>query len=101
MLTRQPLELRMMLRGAVLLASTTTLMLALARGGETTAPVDGSKRNTEFTPTAAAPAKIVPSIDHAIQDRRVEMTTRDKPAAAIGDRRAAIDVAPAREKIVK
>jgi hypothetical protein len=69
---------------------------------EPTAPVDLSLRNAPFAPAAGiAPEKKSPAIDDAVQDKRVDKTVVEKTPAAVGDRRAAIDVQEARDKNVR
>jgi hypothetical protein len=48
-----------------------------------------------------APATQSPAIDAAVQNKRVEKTTLEKQPAAVGNRRAAIDVQEARVKNVR
>lgn len=69
---------------------------------EPTAPVDPSQRNEAFAPSATINPDRVPVLrDANVQEKRVEKNTIEKPAAAMGDRRAPIDVQEAREKNVR
>ena len=80
------------------------LCLGAARGAEATAPVDYTQRNTPYAPGAAAavPAeKKTPVVNEPLQEKRVDKTTLDKRPAAVGDKRAAIDIQEAREKTVR
>jgi hypothetical protein len=47
------------------------------------------------------PAKQTPAVNEVVQEKRVEKNTIEKQQAAVGDRRAAIDVSEAREKNVR
>jgi hypothetical protein len=86
----------------VVLASSSLLLLACAQAADATSPVDLAQRNKPFAPGSTMPAeKNAPVIDRALQDKRVTPPTVEKPAAAIGERRAAIDVTEAREKNVR
>jgi hypothetical protein len=74
----------------------------IARAADATTPVDYTQRNGPFAPGASiAPEKNAPAIDRAVQDRRIEKPTVAKPAAAIGQRRAAIEVGESRDKTVR
>jgi hypothetical protein len=82
-------------------ASVSVLGLAAA-WAEPTAPVDPALRNTPFSPAATiVPETKSPVIDAAVQDKRVEKTTIEKKPAAVGDRRAAIEVQETRDKNVR
>jgi len=66
------------------------------------AAVDAAARNEAFAPAAGVtPAKSQPAVNAPVQDRRFEAPTIDKASAAIGDRRAAIDVHEARDKTIR
>ncbi|MSU23293.1 MAG: hypothetical protein EXS32_05645 [Opitutus sp.] len=74
----------------------------ITRAADATTPVDYTQRNAPFaTATAVTPEAKSPPRDAAMQDKRVEKTTVDKKPAAVGDRRAAVDVEEAREKIIR
>ena len=65
-------------------------------------PVDYTQRNAPFAPAATVtPDKKKPTVDGAVQDKRVDKTLLDRKAATVGDRRAPIDVQEAREKQVR
>ena len=82
-------------------ASLSVLCLNPARANPT-APVDLAQRNAPFSPAATiAPEKQTPARDDAVQDKRVEKTVIEKTPAAVGDRRAAIDVQETRGKNVR
>lgn len=81
-------------------AGLSVLCLSTARA-EPTARVDPAQRNGAFAPAASVhPGKSSPVLDEAIQNQRVEKPTIDKTLAAVGERRAAIDVQETRAKNV-
>jgi hypothetical protein len=92
----------MKLSGLIAAASLSGFSFLPARASDATKPVDYTQRNDPFAPAATITPekKELPRAD-AIQDKRVEKTTIDKQPAAIGDRRAAIDVQETREKKVR
>jgi hypothetical protein len=76
--------------------------VAIGRASDATQPVDYTQRNDAFAPAATvAPGTRTPQLDSAVQDKRVETTTLDKKSAALGDRRAAIDVQETSKKAVR
>ena len=92
----------MNLPGVITLASLSLIGPGIARAADATTPVDYTQRNTLFAATATiVPDKKALQRDDAVQDKRVEKTTFDKQPAAVGDRRAAIDVEETREKTVR
>src|SRR5947207_2223812 len=91
----------MKLSGLVVLASF-SLLPGASRAADATSTVDYTQRNVPYAPEASiAPATNAPVVDRAVQDRRVEKATVEKVPAALGDRRAAIDVAESREKVMR
>jgi hypothetical protein len=89
----------MKLSGPVFLASIGLSVTAVTRAADATTPVEVGQRNSAMNTAATiTPATNTPAVDHAVQDRRVETTTLDKTPAAIGARRAAIDVSETRDK---
>lgn len=91
----------MKLSGLVLLASF-CLPPSAAEAVDATAPVDYTQRNTAFAPTTTvAPEKKAPEVDSAMQDKRFDTSVVDKKPAAVGDRRAAIDLKEARDKTIR
>jgi hypothetical protein len=86
----------------VVLASSSLLLLACVHAADATSPVDFTQRNAPFAPGLPIPAeKNTPAINRGVQDRRVEAPTVEKPAAAAGEKRAAIDVTETRDKTVR
>ncbi len=82
-------------------ASLSALCLNPARANPT-APVDLAQRNAPFSPAATiAPDKQSPARDDAVQTKRVEKTIIEKTPAAVGDRRAAIDLQETRDKNIR
>jgi hypothetical protein len=86
--------------GLVVLAI--VLCCAAAQAKDATTPIDYSQRNAPF----AAAAEVVlqkqtPTVNAAIQEQRVEVNAIPKQAAAVGERRSAIEVTEAREKSVR
>jgi hypothetical protein len=76
--------------------------LTAARGSDATTPVDYTQRNAPFAPGASVtPDKKAITLDTAVADKRVDKTIIDKQPAAVGDRRAAIDVTETRAKTVR
>jgi hypothetical protein len=72
------------------------------RAAEPTAPVDPSQRNEAFAPSGTInPDRRPIAVDSKIQEKRVEKSTIEKPASALGDRRSPIEVQEAREKNVR
>jgi len=91
----------MKLPSLIVPASLSALSLVTLRA-DPTAPIDLTQRNGVFAPaTTVSPDKQSPARNAAVQDKRVEKTTFEKTSAAIGDRRAAIDVKESRDKIVR
>ena len=74
----------------------------MLRAADATTPVDYAQRNAPFAPVATVtPEKKPLPRAPIIQEQRVELGTIDKQPAAVGDRRAAIEVQAAREKSVR
>ncbi len=88
-----------MKNSSLILTSLSLLGFSPARGTDATAPLDFALRNQPFAPSATiSPVKQEPSRDDTVQNKRVEKTTVDKQLAAIGERRAAVDVQETHEK---
>lgn len=82
-------------------ASLSFFCLAMARA-DPTAPVDLTQRNGGFAPAETVSTEKKPPVrDAAVQDKRVEKTTFEKTMAAVGDRRAAIEVQETRDKTIR
>lgn len=82
-------------------AGVSVLCLSAARA-DPTAPVNPAQRNGAYAPAASLnPEKKAPVLDDAIQGKRVEPATIAKVPAAVGERRAAIEVREGREKNVR
>jgi hypothetical protein len=74
---------------------------SVAWAANATSPVDYTQRNTPFAPAeGVATDKRTPEKNDAVQQKRVSPPTVDKQPAAVGDRRAAIEVNEARAKNV-
>jgi len=77
------------------------LALATSVRADDPAKVDYKERNSIFAPGATvAPEINAPQPNTSVQTKRVEPTVIDKKDAAVGARRAAIDVNEARDKNV-
>jgi hypothetical protein len=73
-----------------------------APGADATSPVDYTQRNQPYAPApSVAPDKKTPETNATVQDKRVDKTVVEKKPAAVGDRRAPIDVTETREKNVR
>jgi hypothetical protein len=85
---------------SVLVLAGVTIMAA-ARAADATTPVDYTQRNTPFAAGSTVPVekKTLPTAD-AVQEKRMDLPTRDKPAASIGVQRAAVDVTETRAKTI-
>ena len=83
----------------IVVASVGLCAAVFSRAADATTPVDYTDRNAPFAPSATvAPAKKSPQVNESVQDKRVEKNTVEKKPAAVGERRAAIDLTEAREK---
>jgi hypothetical protein len=84
----------------LIIASLSMLGISALRGADATAPVDYTQRNQPYAPgtSAVLPEKKDLPRDAAVQDKRVEKNTVDRQPAAVGARRAAVDVQETREK---
>lgn len=72
------------------------------RAADATTPIDYTHRNATYAPGGTvAPGKQAPAVNSRVQDKRVTPPAVDKPAAAVGDRRAAIEVTEAQDKTVR
>ena len=90
----------MKLPGA-LIFSVLGLTLPSALPAADAAKVDYTERSTRFAPVAGInPDKRVPETNSALQDRRLAPAVTAPQTAAIGSRRAAIDLTEARDKTV-
>lgn len=87
--------------GSIILASVCLGAFA-ARGADATTPIDYTQRNTPYTPgTRDVDAESrKPEINETTQQKRVTPETIEKKPAAVGDRRAPIDMKEARDKNV-
>lgn len=92
----------MKLPGRIACASLTLIGATAVRAADATSPVDYTQRNTPFAPTApVVPVKKAPETNAVVQEKRVDKTVVDKKPAAVGDRRAAVDVTETREKTIR
>jgi hypothetical protein len=79
-----------------------SLLCLVSVRADPTAPVDLAQRNGVFAPAATlTPEAKSPTVAGSLQEKRVEKKLIEKSEAAIGDRRAAVDVQEAREKQVR
>jgi hypothetical protein len=73
-----------------------------AHAADAISPVDYTQRNQPFSPApSVAPVKKSPEGNAAVQDKRVDKTVVDKPSAALGEQRAALDVKETRDKTTR
>jgi hypothetical protein len=92
----------MKLSGPVFVASLTFIGAATAWSADATRPIDPTERNPSFAPApSVTPEKKTPETKTSVQEKRVDKNVVDKKPAAVGDRRAAIDVEETREKNVR
>ena len=92
----------MTLPGLIVFGGLTLAGAMIARAADATSPVDYAQRNTPFAPAATvAPAKQLPETNATVQEKRVDKTLVDKKPAAVGERRAAIELQEAREKTIR
>ncbi len=83
-------------------AASVGLGLNAGRAADATTTIDYTQRNTPFAPESSInPSKSTPQTNRSVQDARVEKQVREKAAAAIGDRRAAISVTEKTAKEVR
>lgn len=91
----------MKLRSLIAAAGVSVISGTVVHAGDATTPVDYAQRNAAFAPGATvAPDRQTPQVDEAVQDKRFEKNVVDKQPAAVGDRRAPVDVQETREKNV-
>ena len=91
----------MKLSGPIVLASLTLAGAMTARASDATAPVDYAQRNAPYAPAATVtPDKKTPEGNTTVQEKRVDKNVLDKKPAAVGDRRAPIDMKESRDKNV-
>ena len=77
------------------------LLLTSLRAADATTPVDYTQRNGPFAPGATIPVeKKILSMADSVQGKRVETHPIEKIPAAVGDRRAAIDMTEAQPKTI-
>ncbi len=92
----------MKLPGLIVLASLTLIGLDPSRAADATTPVDYTQRNSPYTPAASVtPEKKSPEANATVQEKRFEKTPVEKKPAAVGDRRAAVDVTETRDKNIR
>lgn len=92
----------MKLPSLIAVASLSLVGSASLRAEDATTPVDLTKRNGFFAPAATVNPDQKPMVrDSQIQEKRVEKNTIEKRPAAVGERRAAIDVQETRDKTVR
>ena len=91
----------MKLTNLVVLASF-SIVLPTARAADATTTVAYAQRNDPFAPAGTVvPEKKSPQVDTTVQEKRFDKTIVDKKSAAVGDRRAAIEIKESREKDVR
>ena len=74
----------------------------MTRAADATTPLDAAQRNAPFAAKASVtPDKKSPETNTTLQEKRVDKSVIDKQPAAVGERRAAIDVTETREKNVR
>jgi len=92
----------MTLSRLLFLASLTLSGAIGAHAADATTPLDYTQRNQPFPAApSVTPDKKSPEANATVQDKRVDKTVVDKPAATIGDRRAAIDLKETRDKNIR
>lgn len=91
-----------MKRSGLIILASVCLGAFSARGADATTPIDYTQRNAPYAPGAkdvdADTRK--PEINEAAQKKRVTPGTIEKKPAAVGERRAPIDINEARDKTV-
>lgn len=91
----------MKLTGLIFVAALSAPFASSASAGETK-PLDYTQRNAALTPAGTtAPEAKAPERNDVLQEKRVEYPTVDKKPAAVGDRRAGIDVSETHEKQIR
>ena len=91
----------MRLTGVIFLSAIGVFVLASVADAADAANVDYTERNSAFAPVASVtPATSQPQVNDGLQNQRVTPAVVDKKDAAVGDRRAAIDLTEARAKTV-
>jgi hypothetical protein len=96
-----PVRFVMKPSGVVLFAAL-LLCAVIARAANATSPVDYAERNGLYAPApSAAPSKRTPETNDRLQEKRVDKSVVEKQPAAVGDRRAPIDMKETREKTVR
>src|SRR4051794_19628318 len=92
----------MKLPGLIVLVGLTLTGATAVRAADATTPIDFTQRNAPFAPAGSVtPDKKTPETNSSVQDKRVEKNVVDKKPAAVGDRRAGIDVSEARDKNIR
>ena len=90
-----------MRRSGLIVFATLGACLAVRQAGAASA-VDYTQRNEPFaTGPSVRPEKRQPEANQAVQQKRVAPATLERPEAAIGERRARIDMVETREKMVR
>lgn len=85
--------------GLIVFASLTVIGSATAWAADATSPLNATQRNTSFAPApSVTPDKKAPETKAGVQEKRVDKNVVDKKPAAVGERRAAIDITETREK---
>lgn len=75
---------------------------AMTWAADATTPLDAAQRNTPFAAKASVtPDNKLPETNTSVQEKRVDKTVIVKQPAAVGERRAPIDVTETREKNVR
>lgn len=92
----------MKLSGLIVFASLTVIGSTTAWAADATSPLDPTQRNSSFAPApGVTPDKKTPEVKTEVQEKRVDKNVVDKKPAAVGDRRAAIDLTETREKNIR
>lgn len=92
----------MKLPSLIAVASLSLVGPAWLRADDATTPVDLTRRNGAFAPGATISPEQKPlARDSQLQEKRFEKSTIEKQPAAVGDRRAAIEVQETRDKTVR
>lgn len=90
----------MKLSGVIISAALAQGFLFYARAADP-AKVDYTGRNAPFAAAVGVtPDKRAPELNSSLQNRRVEPAVVDKKSAAVGERRAGIDLTETREKTI-
>lgn len=91
-----------MKRSGLVVFASITVCVAAAQAADATSPIDAAQRNSAFTAERSVePEKRKPVVDEALQRKRVTPDTIEKKPAALGDRRAPLELTETREKNVR